>query len=205
MEEFKLDLNKRQIRALKGGKIVQLKPACYGKGEINVKLHPEKAKKLKSAMRRNKGMRLSMAQDEIEATGGGLWDSIKNFFKKAWSGYKKYVKPVAGPAIRKGLETGIEKGIEVAGLAVDVPPTVTKPIGKYASKKLVPLICDYTQACGVTSGGRVVRFNTNMASPSLPAANPLINIGSPYYGTQLVKGTGFGMTTSLAKKHAKAM
>ena len=203
MEDIQLDLTPRQIRMLKGGRTVQLKPTMMGKG-IVVKVGAPKAKRMRSAMRRQKGMRLSMTPDEIAATGGSLWDSIKAVAKQGWEGYKKNLKPIIGPAIRKGLETGIEKGIEAIGTMAYIPPPVSRPVAKFASKKLVPMICDYTQACGMSScGGRVVRFNTNMASPSLPASNPLTNIGSPYYGTTFVEGTGFGMT--LAKKHSRAM
>lgn len=69
MEEMSLDLSPKQLKALKGGKTIQLKPTMMGKG-MAVKMAAPKARKMRSAMKKNKGMRLSMSGDEIQAFDG---------------------------------------------------------------------------------------------------------------------------------------
>lgn len=178
MEEMSLDLSPKQLRALKGGKTIQLKPAMMGTG-MKVKMAAGKAKKMRSAMKHNKGMRLSMSGDEIQAFDG-------------------VTPPSPTPAV-----------MAAAGAIIMDPVPKPKKCSKFglcvaggAAKKKMP-------AKKSSSGGQVkmgavsmcpVRYNTKMTSPGLPAANPLTDVGSLYYGTEFVKGVGVGMPV-LASKH----
>jgi len=180
MEEVEIDLSPAQIRKLKKGQTIQLKPAMIGKG-MKVPMKAHKAKRIHSAARRSKGVRLSMDEDEIEA-GRITWGDLKRGLKKAWRGYKKYVKPVAAPIIKKGLQIGVEKGSQALAAYTGQPEIAI--LGKIAAEKGVPALGRVTGAYGMK---RAVVPNTSMVSNFLPAANPLLQYGDLYYGSDLMQ------------------
>jgi hypothetical protein len=51
-----------------------------GNGDVVISLRPEKAKKIVSAFKRGKGLRIQMDEDEVRASG--LLDGLKKFGKK---------------------------------------------------------------------------------------------------------------------------
>jgi len=59
---------------------IQIKHESMGNGDIVVSLHPENAKKMMSAFKRGKGLRMQMDEHEVRASG--LLGSLKKIGKK---------------------------------------------------------------------------------------------------------------------------
>ena len=84
---------KKLHKAMKGGTIMLTKDEVSG--ETPVLLHPESVRKIQTAKKANKGVRLDITHGEIQHdlahhAGGSIWDSIKQGLSTVWS----YVKPV---------------------------------------------------------------------------------------------------------------
>jgi hypothetical protein len=90
------------------------------KGDVVIMLHPQNARKMLTAYRKNKGMRLAMSPAEMEATmthGRGF--NIGKAFKKMGSDIKKgFTKTIINPAKKTftpALGRDIVSGLEKAG------------------------------------------------------------------------------------------
>jgi len=76
MEQIQLRISPAQMTKIKRGLPIQIKHGSMGNGDMVVSLHPENAKKLASAFKRGKGLRMQMNEDEVRASG--LLGSLKN-------------------------------------------------------------------------------------------------------------------------------
>lgn len=102
-------------------------------------------------------------------------------------GYKKYVKPVVGPAIRKGLTKAIKVGAPVLATAVGQPelaPLASGLADQYA-ESAVNKLGDVTGAFGIHHKEHAKRYNktkpavisdthSNFLNPLHPAMNPAL-------------------------------
>lgn len=115
MIPHQIHLTTAQIKKIGSGLGVNLKHSQMGadKGDVVVMLKPQSARKMLTAYRKSKGMRLSMSPEEIDETmkqGGGFFKALKKYTGINKSGV------IAG-AKRIGKEV-IEHGAEVAGTAI---------------------------------------------------------------------------------------
>lgn len=219
-----IDLSPLMIRKLGDNKVVQLKGGMIG-GGMKVMVPPHMAKRLSRAQRLNKGMRFHMTPEDLEMNGGRInWKklgrTIKKGAKKAWEGYKKYVKPVVGPAVRKGLTKGAQALVaanpELGFLEPVVAPAVAK-VGdisgaygmkkKRAAPKKKSVSGGSFLATGSYRGGgagarTILERGTPanvLAGPALPAPlvhgvspamYPVIDYGSPQFGSDYIPSYG---------------
>jgi len=84
MEQIQLSISPAQLSKIKKGLPIQIKHGSMGNGDVVVSLHPENAKKMASAFKRGKGLRMQM--DEVEVRASGLLGSIKKLGKKLEKG-----------------------------------------------------------------------------------------------------------------------
>ena len=80
MEQMKIHITPTQLSKIKRGLPIQIKHGSMGNGDMVIALHPENAKKMMSAFKRGKGLRIQMDEDEVRASG--LLDGIKRLGKK---------------------------------------------------------------------------------------------------------------------------
>ena len=73
-----------------------------GNGDVVISLRPEKAKKMVSAFKRGKGLRIQMDEDEVRASG--LLDGIKKIGKKFEKGVVDVGNKVAKPIKKESLK-----------------------------------------------------------------------------------------------------
>lgn len=211
MESIQLDLKPHHIRKLRKGENITIKPGMVGSG-MDVKMASHKIRKIHSAMKKGKGVRCCMTGEECEATGGKLsWKAFKRGLKKGWEGYKKYVKPIAGPLIRKGLKMAVEKGAQaLTTIAPEAAPAIAALTPAVQSG--VEKLGDVTGAYGIhkkrkttTTKGKGMKKKTTTRSCSgrginltrggaLSMAgtpqNPLAPIGDLQHGAFMIKGEG---------------
>jgi len=76
MEQVQLSISPAQMTKLP----IQISHGSMGNGDVVVSLHPENAKKMMSAFKRGKGLRIQMDEDEVRASG--LLSSLKKLGKK---------------------------------------------------------------------------------------------------------------------------
>ena len=81
MEQVQLSISPAQMTKIRKGLPIQIKHESMGNGDIVVSLHPENAKKMMSAFKRGKGLRMQMNEDEVRASG--LLDGLKKIGKKS--------------------------------------------------------------------------------------------------------------------------
>ena len=108
-------LSVAQMKKLGGGLATNLKHSQMGadKGEVVVMLKPQSARKMLTAYKKGKGMRLCMSPDEIEHT----MKHGKGFFK----GLKKFTGINKSDVVRSAKEAGkqlVQHGSEALGTAV---------------------------------------------------------------------------------------
>lgn len=175
MEDITLDLSPQQLKKLSKKMAVQVKHSMMGKG-IKLKVSPTTAKKIKKAQRLNKGCRLCLTEEEMNASG------IKEILASAKKFYTEKVRPVIGPSIRKGLKTGLKTGAK-SGLAalgeLSGQPEVVASI-----RALNPLIDRYIDKgvdyVGDTSGAFGLGKRVKMMPVMMPVA-PMYAYRQPYY------------------------
>lgn len=112
-----IGLSRPQIAKLLEGKPVNVshEKMGTGKGEHVVHLKPQNARKMLSAYKKGKGMRLAMTPEELHETvrhGSGLWDKIKSGAKKVASLAKT---ALSNPEVQKLAKQGVSMGAELAG------------------------------------------------------------------------------------------
>ena len=95
MEQIQISISPAQLSKIKRGLPIQIKHGSMGNGDVVVSLHPDKARKMMSAYKRGKGLRIHMDTNEVRASG--LLSSIKKLGKKVEKGVvdvgNKFAKP----------------------------------------------------------------------------------------------------------------
>ena len=80
MEQIQLRISPEQMTKIRKGMPIQIKHDSMVSGDVVVSLRPEKAKKMVSAFKRGKGLRIQMDEDEVRASG--LLGDLKKLGKK---------------------------------------------------------------------------------------------------------------------------
>jgi len=75
MEQIQISISPAQFSKIRKGMPIQLKHDSMGSGDMVIAVHPDKAKKMMSAYKRGKGLRITMDENEVRASG--LLDGIK--------------------------------------------------------------------------------------------------------------------------------
>ena len=95
MEQIGLSLSPAQMTKIRKGMPIQISHGSMGNGDVVVSLHPENAKKMMSAFKRGRGLRIQMNEDEVRASG--LLGSLKKLGKKVEKGVVDVGNKVAKP------------------------------------------------------------------------------------------------------------
>jgi len=96
MQQVELSISPTQLSKIKRGLPIQISHGSMGNGDVVVSLHPENAKKMMSAFKRGKGLRIQMDEDEVRASG--LLGSLKKLGKKVEKGVVDAGNKIAKPA-----------------------------------------------------------------------------------------------------------
>lgn len=111
--QFPLELTENNVRKLMKGQPTQLKKEQLSKaGPHYVKVHPLTHKKLSDALKRGRGIRLSMTPQEFENSGEGFMDILRKikkgvqFIKSNVIDSNLYQSDVK-PLIRKLVDAGV--------------------------------------------------------------------------------------------------
>lgn len=187
MEEVMIDLTPAQLRKMGKAKSIQIKPTMIGSG-MKIMVSPAKAKRVMKAHRLNKGCRLCMTEQEMEASGlKEWWKGLKTF-------YKEQVRPnISKPArriLKAGLSTGANAGLQILGamtLKPEVVAAVTAlaPLVDQGVNWSVDAFGDWSGAYGIPNRPMSRRYlpleNMN------PYMNPLYNYGDLATGNFFVR------------------
>lgn len=157
MNKFSLDLTETNVKRMLKGLPVQFKKEQLHGSKHHLILHPLNHKQLTRARTLNKGARITLTPEEVEASGEGFGDWIKKIASGArWVKqnvidsplYQRLIKPIvregvtalsvpvtamAGPAAPI-VQQGIEKLGQVTGAYGLPKKSVSKPRAKKASK-----------------------------------------------------------------------
>ena len=95
MEQVQIRISPAQLSKIRKGLPIQLKHDSLGSGDMVIAVHPENAKKMMSAFKRGKGLRIQMDEDEVRASG--LLDGIKRLGKKVEKSVVNVGNQVAKP------------------------------------------------------------------------------------------------------------
>ena len=96
MEQIQISVSPTQLSKIKRGLPIQISHGSMGNGDMVIALHPENAKKMMSAFKRGKGLRIQMDEDEVRASG--LLGSLKKLGKKVEKGVVDAGNKIAKPA-----------------------------------------------------------------------------------------------------------
>lgn len=175
-------------KMMKGeGVNIPLKQMGSDKGDVVVMLHPQNARKMLTAYKKGKGMRLKMSAPELEhtVTKGRGFDIGKAFDPKRNGVAKAFDK--AGKDIKGAISTvdsGIKRGISEADKGIKIGVNETKkavdeygrPVAGIAIRQGVPMV---TGMVGSTLGG--------------PLGGIAGSVAGEYAGDALAKKVGVGL------------
>jgi len=201
MEQIQLSISPAQMTKIRKGMPIQIKHESMGNGDVVVSLHPENAKKMMSAFKRGKGLRITMDEDEVRASG--LLGSLKKLGKKVEKGVVDVGNKVAKPT--KKIISKIPKPIrdvlkdEAQGLIDTTGTTLGMLVGQATGdEELGDMINQGISDVGdeLLSGERL-----SLGSKILPIAKKSVNvvvdqIEDPQYravAKQIVKKSGAGL------------
>ena len=201
MEQIGLSLSPAQMTKIKKGMPIQISHGSMGNGDIVVSLHPENAKKMMSAFKRGKGLRIQMDEDEVRASG--LLGSLKKLGKKVEKGVVDVGNKVAKPA--KKVISKIPKPVrdvlqdEAQGLIDTTGTTLGMMVGQATGdEELGDMI---NQGISDTGNELLSGQRLSLGSKILPIAKKSVNvvvdqIEDPQYravAKQIVKKSGAGL------------
>ena len=201
MEQIQLSISPAQMTKIRKGLPIQIKHGSMGNGDVVVSLRPEKAKKMVSAYKRGKGLRIQMDEDEVRASG--LLGSLKKLGKKVEKGVVDTGNKVAKPA--KKVISKIPKPIrdvlqdEAQGVIDTTGTTLGMMVGQATGdEELGDMVNQGVSDTGneLLSGKRL-----SLGSKILPIAKKSVNtvvdqIEDPQYravAKQIVKKSGAGL------------
>jgi hypothetical protein len=105
MPEIKVDLSARNLARVRNGHTIQLKASQIGGGGQKLHINDQLAKRVADAQMKNKGVKIQLSAQEIEASGLKIRD-VGRALKTMGRAYNRKVKPVVGPIIR---DVGIQR------------------------------------------------------------------------------------------------
>ena len=201
MEQIQISVSPTQLSKIKRGLPIQISHGSMGNGNMVIALHPENAKKMMSAFKRGKGLRIQMDEDEVRASG--LLDGIKKLGKKAEKSIVDVGNKIAKPT--KKVISKIPKPIrdvlqqEAQGLVNTTGSTLGTMISTATGDdELGEMISQGISDTGneLLSGKRL-----SLGSKILPIAKKSVNmvvdnIEDPQYravAKQIVKKSGAGL------------
>jgi len=201
MNQIQISVSPAQLSKIKRGLPIQLKHGSINQGDMVIAVHPENAKKMMSAFKRGKGLRIQMDEDEVRASG--LLDGIKRLGKKAEKSIVDAGNKVAKPA--KKVISKIPKPIrdvlqdEAQGLVNTTGSTLGMMISQATGDdELGDMVSQGISDVGdeLLSGQRL-----SLGSKILPIAKRSVNvvvdqIEDPRYravAKQIVKKSGAGL------------
>jgi len=201
MEELQLSISPAQMKKIQKGLPIQISHGSMGSGDVVISLRPEKAKKMVSAYKRGKGLRIQMDEDEVRASG--LLGDLKKLGKKVEKGVVDVGNKVAKPT--KKIISKIPKPIrdvlqeEAQGLIDTTGTTLGMMIGKATGDEELG---DMVQR-GISDTGNELLSGKRLSlgSKILPIAKRSVNlvvdeIEDPRYkalAKQIVKKSGAGL------------
>ena len=147
LEKVNLTISENQFDKLRRGHSIQVSANNLKNGKHVLYVNPMLAKKIRSAKRRNKGIRLNLSKHELEVSAVGL----KDFLKKAKKWYDKHLKKSVGPALKKGVEKLGDIVIDEAEAILPVAKPVLEKGRKYIPK-IAEKVGDITGAYGFQCG-----------------------------------------------------
>jgi len=201
MEQIGLSISPAQMTKIRKGMPIQISHGSMGNGDVVVSLHPENAKKMMSAFKRGKGLRIQMDEDEVRASG--LLGSLKKLGKKVEKGVVDVGNKVAKPT--KKIISKIPKPIrdvlqdEAQGLIDTTGTTLGMMVGQATGdEELGDMI---NQGISDTGNEFLSGQRLSLGSKILPIAKKSVNvvvdqIEDPQYravAKQIVKKSGAGL------------
>ena len=201
MEQIQISISPAQLAKIKRGLPIQLKHGSMGNGDMVIAVHPDKAKKMASAFKRGKGLRIQMDEDEVRASG--LLDGIKRLGKKVEKGVVDVGNKVAKPT--KKVISQIPKPIrdvlkdEAQGLIDGTGATLGMMVGQATGDdELGEMV---KQGISDTGNEFLSGERLSLGSKILPIAKRSVNvvvdqIEDPRYravAKQIVKKSGAGL------------
>ena len=201
MQQVELSISPAQLSKIKRGMPIQISHGSMGNGDVVVSLHPENAKKMMSAFKRGKGLRIQMDEDEVRASG--LLGSLKKLGKKVEKGVVDAGNKVAKPA--KKVISQIPKPIrdvlqdEAQSLIDTTGTTLGMMVGQATGdEELGDMI---NQGISDTGNELLSGQRLSLGSKILPIAKKSVNvvvdnIEDPRYralAKQIVKKSGAGL------------
>jgi len=201
MEQIQLSLSPAQMTKIRKGMPIQISHGSMGNGDVVVSLHPANAKKMMSAFKRGKGLRIQMNEDEVRASG--IFGSLKKLGKKVEKGVVDAGNKVAKPT--KKIISQIPKPIrdvlqdEAQGLIDTTGTTLGMMIGQATGdEELGDMI---NQGISDTGNELLSGQRLSLGSKILPIAKKSVNvvvdnIEDPRYralAKQIVKKSGAGL------------
>ena len=201
MEQIQIRISPAQLSKIKKGMPIQIKHDSMGSGDFVIAVHPEKAKKMASAFKRGKGLRIQMDEDEVRASG--LLDGIKRLGKKVEKGVVDVGNKVTKPT--KKVISQIPKPIrdvlkdEAQGLIDGTGATLGMMVGQATGDdELGEMV---KQGISDTGNEFLSGERLSLGSKILPIAKRSVNlvvdkIENPQYravAKQIVKKSGAGL------------
>ena len=201
MEQLQLSISPAQMTKIRKGLPIQISHGSMGNGDVVISLHPDKAKKMMSAFKRGKGLRIQMDEDEVRASG--LLGSLKKLGKKVEKGVVDAGNKVAKPA--KKVISKIPKPVrdvlqqEAQGLIDGTGATLGMMVGQATGdEELGEMV---KQGISDTGNEFLSGQRLSLGSKILPIAKKSVNvvvdnIEDPQYravAKQIVKKSGAGL------------
>ena len=201
MEQIQLSISPAQMTKIRKGMPIQISHGSMGNGDVVVSLHPANAKKMMSAFKRGKGLRIQMDEDEVRASG--LLGSLKKLGKKVEKGVVDVGNKVAKPT--KKIISKIPKPIrdvlqnEAQGLIDTTGATLGMMVGQATGNdELGDMV---SQGISDTGNEFLSGQRLSLGSKILPIAKKSVNvvvdnIEDPRYralAKQIVKKSGAGL------------
>lgn len=146
MKPCTCSLSNAQLRQLKKGGAIRIKPSQLGGGPHTLMLGAQNFRKLETKRGKGRGAEIRLSPQELEATGGKL--SWKGFLRGA---KKFYDESGLKPVVRKGLK----KGLEAAAVAVPTffgapeAAPAARTFAKTVGAKAIDMIGDRTGGWGI--------------------------------------------------------
>jgi len=185
LHAIKLHLTPDEILRLANGKTIHVSHSKLFKG-IEVVVKKKKANKAVRAHEAQRGIRMNLDPEELEAQGGSFWDTLKNagnFIRE-----KIFKSPIYKENIAPLIKQGLEKGVDALSVAVGAKAPFLTPVIQSVGRAGVSKLGEVSGAYGLPKrrgrrgvGGAMIIGSSYEQGSAFNPALPLPDFSKPTY------------------------
>jgi len=189
-EAIPIRLTEKQFKKLHNLQPVRLSGGALGASDAmhSIAFHPVQRKKVLKAMKAGKGCTVHLSPHEIEQSGDGFKEWVREAARKVGKFYNENLKPIVAPLLKQGVGKLVDIGAQTVGKRIPGVGAFLEGNKEAISEKIGKMTGAYGLHCpkcrvALAGGdlvmlGKVPKAKTILPPPGLPQSSKYTSGGS---------------------------